>query len=244
MLLWYATCCIMFSIQQIHGHSSINSAPFHPNIHILGNTGTGGIIHAWSARYVTRLIDKYAYNGRNMRREVATHLATVYDKKQPSILEIGCGVGTLTEELVNSGFCDITAVDTSLEMLNVAKKNVPGAMYKQMNGIDVSKNFDVIIACMVCHELPKIANQQLVDAMCERVYEKKGDVWIFDIHTLFKPSYSMLTGEPFLPQYLETFDNLIKQKGSESVFHSKTFPIIPQHVQAWVLEHKNKPSII
>ena len=238
MLLWYVFHCTMFDTPSTRGHSSIHTAPFHPNIHVLGNTGIGGIVHARTARSATHLIDKCAYGGRNMRREAAARLASVYDGKQSSILEIGCGVGTLTQELVRAGFCDITAVDTSLEMLSVAKQTVPGVKYEQINGADVSKSVDVAIACMVCHELPKNANQQLVDAMCERVRERNGNVWIFDIHTLFTPSHTMLSGEPYLPDYLETFDDVMRRKGSSDMFVYNTFPIIPKHVQAWVLTHR------
>ena len=39
--------------------------------------------------------------------------------EEPSILEIGCGTGNLTQELAKEGF-SILALDNSLDMLNIA----------------------------------------------------------------------------------------------------------------------------
>ena len=56
--------CIMYSY--------LNLVPYWRNnkIHNLGNTGPLGNLHAATAPLMTKFIDKTAYGGRNVRKEV------------------------------------------------------------------------------------------------------------------------------------------------------------------------------
>ena len=51
------------------------NAPFHPDIHNMSNVGPLGYVHAHGAWMATRLIDTVAYDGRNIRAEIAKRLA-------------------------------------------------------------------------------------------------------------------------------------------------------------------------
>lgn len=74
--------------------------------------------------------------------------------KNASVLDLGCGPGLpVTKELVNRGF-NVTAVDISDTMIDLAKKNVSNAKYVRisMTEIDFNEEFDGVISsyAMLC----------------------------------------------------------------------------------------------
>jgi ubiquinone/menaquinone biosynthesis C-methylase UbiE len=214
----------------------IYSAPFHPFIHNFGNVGPLGWLHANLAGYATRLIDKHAYNGVNMRQEVAEQMAAVFPN-DIQIVEVGTGVGTLTTHLA-SHFENIIGMDTSKEMIEVAEKNITNVDFRVLNGVYV-RNFtaDVVISSMVMHELPQCAHIELVSSMLDSVSKKRGEVWIIDIDPCYTPSESMRMGEPFVDDYLKDFhstmDDICKLKNA----NCSRVSIIPEHVFLWVFQH-------
>ena len=63
-----------------------------PRIHNLGNVGAGGGLHAARAPLATRVIDRVAYDGRDVRQEAL-------DARVPrtaTVVDLCCGVGTST----------------------------------------------------------------------------------------------------------------------------------------------------
>lgn len=131
------------------------TSPYHPQIHQLGNTGgLKGELHALTAWQATRLLDKIAYDGRNMRAEVALGLVNVlhedrlqqrkHNEQNLSIIDVGCGVGGLTHELEKvlrhrfGNTAKLTAIDTSPEMLRYLCSHVSSAVRRGcVNGIDL-----------------------------------------------------------------------------------------------------------
>ena len=218
----------------IKGFDNYKTSPFHPAIHNFGNTGITGKLHAKLALIATKLIDNFAYDGINMRKLVATGMKDVYDENI-SILEIGPGVGTLTKELKKVGFNDITAVDTSKEMLNEAKKIVKNVTFDKYNGADYKKNVDVVIISMVMHEMPTCAHVKMINNLLSCVSDKKGEIWIIDIDPAYKPSIFMLSGEPYVQEYLKTIDNCIFTISNKNKVICNTVSIIDGHVRAWIL---------
>jgi len=209
---------------------TVHTAPFHPRIHNLGNVGYWGSVHASGAQFVTDLIDVVAYGGKNMRKELAEGMATLFPATH-KVLEVGCGVGTLTQHLA-SHFDFVEAVDTSEEMLEVARKREhKGVTYSKKNGADVTDlDFDIAVCCMVFHELPKVAHVAILHSL---IAATTGDVLIVDIDPSYTPSFMMLAGEPYVPSYLEHIENTISEVCEEKGCWYDTFSIVEGHVRGW-----------
>ena len=235
---------VAMSTPPIHGFGCARSAPFHPSIHSLGNVGYFGQVHASGAWTVTRAIDKLAYQGRNMRHELAQKIAFAHDPGT-RLIEIGCGTGTLTYELELMNTFDIVGVDTSNEMLNVARNIVKSPLYC-MNGVDIGnlpcKLFKVAVICMVMHELPKTAHEEVIDAALDAVTED-GEVWIVDIDPDYKPSTTMLMGEPYVTDYIKIFDTTVNAKVDGKGMQLHSYALVKGHVRVWLASKRMLSTI-
>ena len=212
------------------------NAPFHPSIHHMGNVGPLGHAHAQGAWIATRLIDQIAYGGRNVRAELARRLAR--DNPSAAIVDVGCGAGTLTHELVQTGgFSRVVGVDTSPEMLHQARLSVKGADFTVGNGIDLHRlplgKVDVAVASFVAHEMPRSAHRRLLRSMNRAA--PSGDVVVVDIAPTYQPSTPMLAGEPFVEAYIETIEETIAQEAERLHRVVKHEVLVPEHVEMWVL---------
>lgn len=115
---------------------------FHPKIHTFGNHGPLGALHAGVAPLATKLIDVTAYDGENVRDQIARDLShsimpfpTTTAKSnckdqhnndtpyQPKIVDLACGVGMSTRALQKAfpHAAQIVGMDTSPEMIRMAK---------------------------------------------------------------------------------------------------------------------------
>ena len=239
----------MFRTPSIGNYNCVRTAPYHPSIHQFGNVGIGGQLHAQSARCATRIIDRVAYRGRNMRQEVAHYIVQNLTHKlndQPvRILEIGCGVGTFTHELdveCAKSFEDynITAVDTSGEMLMYAMDHISDHVELiQMNGVDAGVKtetlYNVAVSVMMFHEMPQVAHEEMLHALLRATHDNGGEVWLIDIDPTYTPSRAMLSGEPYVSQYLQTIDETMKTLSVQNNKTLDTFSIVDHHVRAWIL---------
>lgn len=104
---------------------------FNPVIHTLGNTGISGAFHAAVGALSTKVIDKLAYKGRDVRTEVSTLLKDrVMANRQDNsttirVLDMCCGVGISTRAL-KKAFDDVAnatiiGLDTSPEMVEMSE---------------------------------------------------------------------------------------------------------------------------
>lgn len=194
-----------------------------------------GMIHALTASTATKIIDNFAYDGRNMRQELASEIART--NPDAIVLDIGCGVGTLTRELTHFNITVIAGIDTSDKMIKQAKREVPEQTFEVMNGADVGNKFsnvDVAIACMLVHELPQNAHIELIDALVN-VTKYDGEIWIVDIDPAYKPSDIMLSGEPYVLCYLNNFEETLKDIANKKCLTFNTWSIIPNHVRAYII---------
>ena len=230
--------CLGLGIPPIGRYDSIRTAPFHPSIHNLGNVGISGQAHAQGAWFATWLIDQLAYGGINMRNEFAQLMAQRYENGT-KLLEVGCGVGTLTYELENTDNFDMVAVDTSQEMIDIARHCIQTPLLC-LNGVDFNETVDVSIVCMVMHELPPCAHRELLRNMLNITTL---DVWVVDIDPDYQPSLTMLSGEPYVPKYLETIEAMIHEMANETERAVDTFSLIPGHVRAWKMQHDSSVLI-
>jgi 2-polyprenyl-3-methyl-5-hydroxy-6-metoxy-1,4-benzoquinol methylase len=164
---------------------------------------------------------------------------------------------------------DIIGIDTSDEMLMYAADNVsPSVNLIKMNAIDIAgeeldyeyeeedKNnvriitqdekyvattpFDIISCTMVMHEMPPIAHKRLIRASAKATRAKNGEIWLVDIDPMYKPSMTMLSGEPFVPVYLNTIESTIKNEAKRLNIDVETMTIVNGHVKAWKLTHKKQ----
>ena len=73
--------------------------------------------------------------------------------KHGSVLDIGCGPAHASRYLINEGFeIDVFGIDLSLNMLRLARKNVPNGHFQQIDcrKLDVlDRKFDIVI-CGFC----------------------------------------------------------------------------------------------
>ena len=132
-----------------HPYHTAHTAPYNPRLHMFGNVGILGKVHARVASLSTRVIDNAAYRGENMRETLAKqiHEESLLNNLT-NVMELGIGVGMLTEELDNFGFNVSGGVDASPEMIEVAKERIPASATVWVeNAADVcTDGFDFVVA--------------------------------------------------------------------------------------------------
>lgn len=211
--------------------NDLRSAAFHPQVHNFGNIGFGGRVHAHVAGFATDLIDRAAYK-KPLRPLLAKHIA----KSRPNglVMDVGCGVGTLTRELHDAGM-RVIGIDASSEMIEMAEKKNPDLQFRVQNAADVDgeEQFDVAVACMLAHELPTSAHHELLSRMIKCTAKNKGDVWISDIVPTYRPSQLMLSGEPYIENYLKTFFKTIKSVCESNSLSLEYYEIVFDRVIAY-----------
>ena len=206
------------------------SYPYDPRIHNFGNTGIGGKFHAFLARKITKLIDDSAYGGVNVREKIVQALTDdIY-----TISDWCCGVGMSTDALTKHfKNADITAVDTSNEMLKVARKSsLKGTKFIMENAEDVtlSKPADLITIMFAFHEIPQHGRLNILKN-AKRNLSDNGRLLIVDIDMDYTPSPLMLSGEPYILEYIENVQNDVR-----SIFPNvEENIVVPGHVRTWYM---------
>lgn len=187
---------------------------YNKNIHNFGNIGFGGFIHSELAPYATKYIDNLRYDGRNIRKEIME----VY--KDKSVLDLCCGTGTST--LSNN-----IGIDTSPQMINVAKRYNKKSSFYLGNAENYKPNheFDIVTCMFSLHEMPYSAQIKVIN---NAVNIAKEEVIIVDISPNYKPSNIMLSGEPYLIDYLKNINSILYE------FYYNEF--IKNHVGIWKLK--------
>ena len=96
-----------------------------PRIHSFGNVGAGGMFHAIVAPIFTKGLDMFAYNDTDLRTLATLNIAASRAENglpTQRVVDIGCGIGASSRALRNVfREADIVALDTSSEMLGVAR---------------------------------------------------------------------------------------------------------------------------
>lgn len=196
---------------------SLTNVPYYfdRRIHNLGNIGYPGKIHAEGALLSTRVIDIIRYGGRNIRKEIMDP----YQGK--TILDLCCGIGIST---VENGI----GVDTSFEMLKVgqrlnSKYDMNKTFYLSNAETYVSsENIDIVTCMFAFHEMPEYAHKKIIENAKKIANE---EVIIVDIASDYKPKEIMLSGEPYLLDYMSTIDKTLGE------FEKTVY--IDGHVHIW-----------
>jgi len=108
------------------------------------------------------------------------------------VMDVGCGAGPLTRALVDAGF-DVTGVDTSAELLELARANVPKAHFVHASAYNVQvQTYDAVIAVgePLTYQAEPAKADDLISRFFQRVAEAlpAGGMLIFDVIGLGEPS--------------------------------------------------------
>jgi len=114
--------------------------------------------------------EQYAKFERERNRPVFDLLAQITSKTVNTAADIGCGPGNSTE-ILQSRFphAVITAIDSSTEMIETARKRLPGIRFEQAS-IQAWRDpgpFDVILASAALHWVPN--HESVVPALVEKL---------------------------------------------------------------------------
>ena len=108
------------------------------------------------------------------------------------VMGVGCGAGPLSKALTDAGF-DVTGIDTSAELLEIARANVPNAHFMHASAYDVAiRDYDAVVAMgepLSYHAEPAEADD-LISRFFQRVAKAlpSGGKLIFDVIGLGEPS--------------------------------------------------------
>jgi len=110
-----------------------------------------------------------------------TFLESLNNRQNSKVLEIGCGPGNITKYLLTkSRELDITAIDVSPKMIELAKHNNPSAQCLVMDAREISKLnklYDAII-CGFC--IPYLNNSDCLKLIedCNNLLSKSGILYL------------------------------------------------------------------
>ena len=144
----------------------------------------------------TRVIDIIRYNGRNIRKEI------MEPYKNKNVLDLCCGIGVST---VENGI----GVDTSFEMLKVGQRlNINNKQNKTfyLSNAETyvsSEDIDIVTCMFAFHEMPEYAHKKIIKNAMKIAKE---ELIIVDIASDYKPKDIMLSGEPYLLDYMSSID--------------------------------------
>lgn len=110
-----------------------------------------------------------------------------------ALLEYACGTGNITLGLLGTGY-DVTALDISGEMLNVARKKLaahafrPNLVCADMTEFRLNRPADAAVCA--CDGVNYILDEDVLDTFFANVYAnlKPGGVFLFDISSAYKLS--------------------------------------------------------
>lgn len=125
------------------------------------------------------------------RAEYFDALINHFDGRQGILLDLGCGTGSLSEEMARLGY-DVIGVDTSYEMLNAAldkkfESGLPIQYLKQdMTELDMFGTIDVTLCAL--DSLNHLPNFEAVEKTFARVslFSEPNSLFLFDVNTPYK----------------------------------------------------------
>ena len=107
------------------------------------------------------------------------------------VMDVGCGAGALTKALVDVGF-EVTGVDTSAEMLQLARANIPEARFVHASIYDTEiRGYDAVVA--VGEPLTYHSEEADADNVVRNFFQRvadalpSGGLLIFDVIGLGEP---------------------------------------------------------
>ena len=141
-----------------------------------------------------------------------------------SIIDLGCGTGTLTKILHDKGF-DVTGIDASQEMLAKAKNNYPEINFIHSDAVNfsVESKVDVIFSNAVLHWIDKKNQSNMMNCVYNAlndngqfVFEMGGYGCCEIIHEALRESFTKRNHEYIMPFYfpkIGEYANMLEQTG-------------------------------
>ncbi|MEP9852084.1 class I SAM-dependent methyltransferase [Staphylococcus aureus] len=152
--------------------------------------------------------------------DIVNHFA----EKKTSILDIGCGTGSLTSLLTD--FDQITGMDLSVDMLSIAikKSNKVNWIEGDMTEFELNQQFDVIT--IFCDSLNYLSEKSEVSATFSHVFNHLSNegVFMFDVHTPFKME-TLFNNQSYIDESEKVYLGWEAVQGEEalSVWHDMSF---------------------
>ena len=190
-----------------------------PRIHNLGNVGVGGAVHAALAPLSTHIIDCVAYKGDDLRARVRRE----HIPPGTRTVDLCCGVGFSTQNI---------GVDTSEQMLSVARP-IHGRKEFHLGNAETwgdTDAFDTSTCMFAFHEMPRRARRCVLRNMLRIAPVEL----VVDIAPDYVPSDTMLSGEPYVHEYLENMDEDARE------FNGALRVLVPGHAVLWRFERVEK----
>ncbi|CDE70217.1 methyltransferase type 12 [Clostridium sp. CAG:277] len=103
-----------------------------------------------------------------------------------TLLELGCGTGTMTEHMRSKGYDSIIGLDCSEDMLMVARdKDIPDVLLIQQDMRELDLPYQVDAVYCVCDGMNYLLEPQDLQKVFDRVkrFLKAGGVFVFDMKT-------------------------------------------------------------
>tara|TARA_B100000035_G_scaffold276217_1_gene253730 strand:- start:11744 stop:12439 length:696 start_codon:yes stop_codon:yes gene_type:complete len=197
---------ILFILVSVEGYKQFNWY-YDNRIHNFGNIGLGGKFHAFMAPHTSKIIDKISYDNVNIRFKSIYNCLPYTDNKNIRILDFGCGVG-ISSSSIQYAFpkAKITGIDCSVSMLNNCPKYKDIEFKKELvhRTSYNDESIDLINCMFLFHEAPSHGRKEIFEEI-NRILKPGGLLNIMDIRLSYDPNRFMLSGEPFLLDYLDNF---------------------------------------
>lgn len=194
--------------------------------------------------------------------QVSEYLKGLVSSQNAKVLDLCCGVGMSTRALRDAfpESVSVMGIDTSSEMVAMARfmsshleafkrdlkfgflqlqensKASGTTMFQKGNAEDTklpSKSFDLVTVMYAFHEAPHEGRSNIL-AEARRLLQPGGQLVVVDISADYKPSESMLAGEPYVLEYQESIHQQLGN--AEGFMPPQHTHLVDNHVDMWVLQ--------
>lgn len=131
------------------------------------------------------------------------------NKKRGSLLDLACGTGSLSEEMLKLGW-SVLSCDGSIDMLMIAnnkkiEKNLDITyIHQNMEELELYEPVDAVVCAL--DSLNHITDEKKLETALKRVYKflKDGGVFVFDVNTVYKHE-NILENNTFVYDYEDVY---------------------------------------
>jgi predicted TPR repeat methyltransferase len=161
--------------------------------------------------------------------EYIERISTTYQEEVKTILDVGCGTGTLAIPLAKEGY-DVKGVDLSEDMLMVAQEKADQSKVRlqffQQNMSELNGFYPTDLVTIFCDSINYLDSESNVKSTFESVYKnlRDGGLFLFDIHSQFKIQ-NIFVGKTFAQEeeHLSYIWECYKGNNPLSVEHELSF---------------------